>query len=74
VTLDRKRPYCTVYGDPIVRFEQDGKKFTRDGQQVVIVEPSDMPQEVKLEVKLTGKARRDYFRNLMKGTDGLAGK
>jgi hypothetical protein len=71
VTLDRKRPYCTVYGDPIVRFEQDGKKFTRDGQQVVIVEPSDMPQEVK---PLTGKARRDYFRNLVKGTDGLAGK
>jgi hypothetical protein len=71
VTLDRKRPYCTVYGDPLVRYEQDGKKFTRDGHQVVVVEPTDMPQEVK---PLTGKARRDYFRNLVKGTDGLAGK
>lgn len=57
MTLDKTKPYCTVYGDPVVRYEQDGRKYTREGHPVV---------ETKVDVKtLTGVDRKNYFRNLV---------
>ena len=33
-TLDRKRPFGTVYGDSPIRFEQDNKHFDGQGHEI----------------------------------------
>jgi len=44
--LTKTKPYCTVYGHPVIRYEQDGKKYTREGHPVVEVEKKDFKRPV----------------------------
>lgn len=68
MSFDPKRPYCTVYGHSIIRYEQDGKKYTKDGHPVVEAIPVDAtPQNVTpADVKhMSKKDRKEYFRKLV---------
>lgn len=42
-TLDKTRGYAVVYGDSVIRFEQDGQSFDRAGK--LVVTESDAPPE-----------------------------
>lgn len=45
IQLDRKRPYGQVYGSPNVGYEQDGKSFDHDGNE--LPSPRDIVQAKK---------------------------
>lgn len=59
--LDLKRSYSTVYGDPHVKYEQDGKEYRPDGTLFVKGEPPPAP--VVEEAKETEKQNRNRKRS-----------
>lgn len=56
--LDLKRSYSTVYGDPHVKYEQDGKEYRADGTLIIKGEPQPVA-----EVEETQQQRRNKQRS-----------
>lgn len=59
--LDRKKPFGEVYGAGVAhRYEQDGKLFDDDGNEIGSEEPADKPTvEAKTAAKYGRKAKHD---------------
>lgn len=66
IKLDQKRPYGVVYGDPMIKYEQDGVYF--DGQMNLLGTPAKVaPKLAKIEALVTDQVAnaQDFLKNIL---------
>jgi hypothetical protein len=56
--LDKNKPFDVVYGDPSIRFEQDGKKFDHKGVEIVAKITSTLHLKKDKDGLATGRSAR----------------